>query len=349
MTKADTRSETSALRATWTAGRMHARRYRLLSRALRKRRQIRPVTDRTAQIRPADILCFSTVRNEATRLPFFLDYHRAQGVRHFLMVDNDSTDETRDYLAGQPDVSLWHTAYSYRLSRFGMDWLTWLQFRHGHGHWCLTLDADELLVYPHHDSRSLQDLTGWLDSRRTRAFGAIMLDLYPKGRLGAQNYRPGQNPLEVLRWFDEGNIFYKYQPNLQNLLVRGGVRRRVFFHSAPERSPTLSKTPLVRWHRRYVYVSSTHSVLPRWLNHVRGDIAGDPTSGVILHTKFLPEIVGKSRIEKRRREHFANSILYNSYYDGLMDDPVLWGPQSCEYEDWQQLERLGLLSRGGWM
>ena len=56
------------------------KRRRLLYRALRKRRQLSPVVDRTDGIRPGDILLFLCVRNEAKRLPFFLDHHRALGL-----------------------------------------------------------------------------------------------------------------------------------------------------------------------------------------------------------------------------------------------------------------------------
>ncbi|SIO48952.1 Glycosyl transferase family 2 [Rhodovulum sp. ES.010] len=323
-------------------------RRRLLVRALRKHSQLRPVVDRTVAIRKGDILGFSTVRNEAERLPYFLRHHRALGVAHFLFVDNASDDGTRDYLAAQPDVSLWCTGHSYKLSRFGIDWLTWLMMRFGHGHWCLTLDADELLVYPHHDTRDLTALTAWLDARGRPAMGAILLDLYPKGPVGAPDYRPGQDPTEVLGWFDAGNITTKYQPPLRNLLVRGGVRARMFFADAPARAPTLSKTPLIRWKRHYAYVSSTHSALPARLNRVRGLEAGGLPSGVLLHTKFLPSIVAKSREEKRRREHFANSALYETYYDALIANPELWCPESIRLEGWRQLEALGLMSRGDW-
>ncbi|HLQ20323.1 MAG TPA: glycosyltransferase family 2 protein, partial [Tabrizicola sp.] len=50
------------------------------------------LVDRTAQIGADDILCFVCVRNEAARLPHFLRHHRALGVRHFLIVDNASSD-----------------------------------------------------------------------------------------------------------------------------------------------------------------------------------------------------------------------------------------------------------------
>ncbi len=44
------------------------------------------------------------LRDERVRLPWFLHYYRAMGVRHFLMVDNASTDGSTEYLRNQPDV-----------------------------------------------------------------------------------------------------------------------------------------------------------------------------------------------------------------------------------------------------
>lgn len=337
----------------WESYKIRLKRRRFLYRSLRKRRQLTLVADRTDQISEDAILAFSTVRNEIIRLPYFLEYYRAHGVKHFLFVDNNSDDGTRDYLAAQPDVSLWKTDYSYKLSRFGVDWLTWLQIKYGHDHWCLTADADEILVYPHCDTRSLIQMTNWLDQTGTRSFGAMMLDMYPKGALDAQIYKSGQDPFAILRWFDADNYRSKMQYGLQNLRIQGGVRDRVFFSDRPERAPSLNKTPLVKWNRRYTYVSSSHSLLPRHLNQVFDQVGtGKPsgkTTGILLHSKFLHMVVEKSAEEKHRQEHFANSNLYDAYYDSLTQSPDLWCKQSKEYKDWKQLEALGLLSRGRWL
>lgn len=331
------------------AYRLRWKRRRLLWRSFRKRRQLSAVADRTAAIRPGAILAFSTMRNEAIRLPFFLDHHRKLGVDHFLIVDNDSTDGTRDYLARQPDVSLWRTPNSYRLSRFGVDWLTWLQMRHGHNHWCLTVDADEILIYPFHDTRPLPALTDWLDSQGKASFGALMLDMYPKGRLSAQTYQAGDDPCNALPWFDAGNYLIQKHSPLENLWIQGGPRARRFFDKNPRRAPTMGKVPLVRWNRRYAYVSSAHSALPRRLNHVYDETGGELASGILLHTKFLHMITEKSAEEKQRREHFDNSSLYDTYYDSLTDDPDLWCDRSTRYRGWRHLEALGLMSRGTWL
>lgn len=331
------------------AWRLRWKRRRLLFRALRKRRQLRPLADRTAAIRPGTILGLMTVRNEAARLPWWLDHYRALGVGHFLIVDNASDDGTADFLRAQPDVSLWSTRHSYRLSRFGLDWLTWLMIRHAHGHWCLTLDADELLIYPNHETRPLAALTEWLDDREIPSMAAMMLDLYPKGPLSAQTYAAGTDPLAVLGWFDAGNHTIRRKADLRSLWLQGGVRARVFFGDDPRRAPTLSKIPLVKWNRRFVYVNSTHALLPRRLNEVYDTQGGEQISGVLLHTKFLPEVVGKAAEERHRGEHFANSDLYQDYYAGLVADPDLWCAHSTRYRGWRQVEALGLMSRGLWL
>ncbi len=333
----------------WRAYRLRWRRFALLARAFRKRRQLRAVVDRSGKITPGAILAFATVRNEAVRLPYFLDHHRKLGVDHFLIVDNDSTDGSREWLTGQPDVSLWRTAAGYKQSRFGLDWLTWLQRRHGAGHWCLTLDADEILVYPYFETRDLHALTERLEREGLHAFGAMMLDMYPKGPLDGQEYAPGQDPMEVLPWFDGGNYVVQVQPRMRNLWIQGGARARAFFGAEPRRAPTLNKVPLVRWERGFAYVNSTHAILPRRLNAVYDESGGERMSGILLHTKFLPIVVDKAREERERQQHFANSRLYESYYDHLVRSPDLWCDHSHRYTGWRQLEAMGLMSRGGWI
>ncbi|MFN3575981.1 MAG: glycosyltransferase family 2 protein [Tabrizicola sp.] len=318
-------------------------------RAFRRRTELSPRVDRTRQIGAGDILCFACVRNEAARLPHFLRHHRALGVRHFLFVDNASTDATAGLLADQPDVSLWRTEASYKASRFGMDWLTWLLIRHGHGHWCLTLDADELLIYPYWQTRPLPALTDWLDRQGRSSLGALTVDMYPEGPVSQGTVTPDDDPLAHLAWFDAGNYQVQVQPRMRNLWIQGGARARAFFADDPRRAPTLNKIPLVRWHWRQAYVNSTHALLPARLNEVYATDGGELTSGVLLHTKFLPGITERSAEEKARGQHFGDAAQYAAYYDRLTADPVLHCGASTRYTGWRQMEALGLMSRGGWI
>jgi len=331
-----------------TRYRLRLRRKRLLLRAWRKGMQLRRVVDRTGDIRPRDVLVLSTLRNERVRLPYFLKYYRDIGVGHFLIVDNDSTDGSREYLAEQPDVSLWSTPAGYKQARYGVDWLNRLARRHGHGHWCLTVDPDEFLVYPFCDTRPIRALTDWLDASALKSFGAMLIDMYPRGRIDAQPYAEGQDPFEIACWFDSGNYTFRKNPDYRNLWIQGGPRARMFFPENPGRAPALNKIPLVKWDRSYVYASSTHMLLPRGLNLVYDEWGGEKTCGCLLHAKFLHTFADKSAEELARRQHYAGGREYEVYAERLQDNPDLWCEWSERYINWRQLEILGLMSKGNW-
>lgn len=322
--------------------RLERKRWRL--RAIRKSAELRASANRTDLIKGDDILAFTTLRNERTRLPYFLRYYRQLGVAHFLIVDNGSDDGSAEFLSAQPDVSVWRTDASYKRARFGMDWLNALLSRYGHGHWCVTVDADEFLIYPFCDTRPLNALTDWLQASSIRSFGAMILDMYPRGAIGDQAYLEGQDPFEIAQWFDAGNYSIKRNWRHWNLWIQGGPRARAFFSEHPENAPALNKIPLVKWNRRYAYISSTHMMLPRGLNLVFDEWGGEKASGCLLHAKFLPGFEEKSKEELSRKEHYATSREYLAY-DGRAD---LWTPWSERYVNWRQLETLGLMSAGNW-
>jgi len=332
----------------WRSYRLRAERQRRLVRAIRKRGELRLVADRTALIGKGDILCVATLRNEQVRLPYFLSYYRNLGIDHFLLIDNDSNDGSRDYLADQADVSLWSTPKSYKRANFGTDWVNGLLRKHAHGHWALVVDIDEFLIYPFCDTRPLGALADWLEASSVRSFGAMLIDMYPKGRIDAVPYRPGQDPFEIACWFDSGNYVIEKNPKYRNLWVQGGPRMRMFFADDPMRAPALNKIPLVKWNRRYAYVSSTHMLLPRGLNLVYEEWGGEKTSGCLLHAKFLNTFSEKAAEELTRRQHYADSHEYRAYHDRLKESPDLWCKWSEKYINWRQLEILGLMSKGNW-
>lgn len=317
--------------------RMRLVRKRLRIRAYGKALQLRPAADRTAQLQAQDILLFAVLRNDNLRLPHFLQYYRDLGVSHFLLVDNGSTDGSAEYLASQPDVSLWRTDGSFRKARCGVDWLNHLKSRYGHGHWCVTVDADELLVYPFCDTRPLRALTDWLDSCSLRAFSAMLLDMYAKAPQDHAAYVRGQNPIDAACWFDSGNYTVSHNPLYNNLWIQGGPRARTQFADTPEQAPALNKIPLVKWHRKYAYVSSTHMLLPRGLNLAYGAWDGDKASGVLLHAGFP----GATALADGADQSIAIT-------DSSAGEAQPWCRWSEKYVNWRQLELLGLMSKGNW-
>jgi hypothetical protein len=327
---------------------LRLQRKKYLVRAWRKGRSLRAVANRTDNIGPQDVLCFCTLRNEKIRLKYFLSYYRERGVSHFLFVDNDSNDGSREYLAEQPDCSVWTTPESYKRARFGVDWINRLLRLYGHKHWCLVVDPDEFLVYPFSDTRPIPALTDWLDASSIKSFGAMILDMYPKGPITAQPYAEGTDPFQIACWFDAGNYVIQRNWKYGNLWIQGGPRARTFFADTPAKAPALNKIPLVKWHKSYAFASSTHMLLPRGLNLVYDEWGGEKTSGVLLHAKFLDAFTLKAAEELERRQHYAASAEYKAYHAGLHENPDFWTKWSERYINWRQLEILGLMSKGNW-
>ncbi len=332
----------------WDRYRLRLRRKRLRFRAFRKRRELSAAADRTGHIGRDAILLVSVLRNERIRLPYFLRYYRELGITHFLMVDNASDDGSREYLAAQPDVSLWTTRASYRRSRYGADWMNWLLMRHARRHWILAVDVDEFFIYPFCDTRPVRALTDWLDTGGARSFPAMVVDMYPKGPIDAEPYREGSDPFEFANHFDSGNYMIARNGFYGNLWIQGGPRARTMFADRPSEAPSLNKIPLVKWHRSCCFVSSTHMLLPRGLNLVYDEWGGEKASGCLLHAKFLSTFKAKVAEELERREHFAHSREYIAYAETLKDEGDMWCKWSEKYINWRQLEILGIMSKGGW-
>ncbi|MEM1411224.1 MAG: glycosyltransferase family 2 protein, partial [Pseudomonadota bacterium] len=165
-------------------------------------RELTAVHDRTGAIRPDDVLLFACLRNEAVRVPAFLAHYRQLGVDHFLFVDNGSGDGFQALVKEQHDVSVWHTTASYRRANFGMHWLNALLRDHGPGHWCVTCDLDEFLIYPHHEHRKLAELGDFLQREGLGSMSGLMLDMYGSQPPHETDYRSGADPFEVTPWFD---------------------------------------------------------------------------------------------------------------------------------------------------
>ncbi|NOC45812.1 MULTISPECIES: glycosyltransferase family 2 protein [unclassified Ruegeria] len=327
---------------------MRLRRKRRILRCLKRRRELKPVSNNTQAIRRDDILLMSVVRNEKIRLPFFLEYYRKLGINHFLFVDNNSDDGSFEFLKEQADVSVWRTTTSYKRASYGLDWSNYLLRKYAHDHWVLSVDPDEFFIYPFCDTRPIRALTDWLDGSAVRSFGTMLIDMYPEGPVDADPYAEGQNPFEIARWFDPGNYMITKNPEYKNLWIQGGPRARVFFQDNPSKAPALNKIPLVKWNRRYVYVSSTHSLLPRGLNQVYDEWGGEKASGSLLHAKLINTLGEKAREELQRGQHYRGSGEYKAYATRLEDKPVFWCEWSEAYINWRQLEILGLMSKGNW-
>ena len=320
--------------------------------------------------RRPEIRVFVKVRDEALRLPYFLDYYRRLGADRFLIVDNGSSDGTAGLLAPAPDVHLFSATGSFAAAGGGQAWLDGLLERHGAGHWCLTVDADELLCYPGIERTDLRGLCAALAREGAEAMSCMMLDMYGAGPLGAPGYVAGEPFLASCPWFDPAP--YR-RTDLAAACpwfeIYGGVRQRVFyprwhrpdaalrlserlydfgsrfaaFRNNPaiqsrriKRPPNLAKVPLVRWRHGLRYLAVTHRISP-----VR--LSGG--SGCLLHFKFLTDFAGKAAAEAARGQYFDGAREYKRYASVLAERPglTLWHSGSVRFDGSEQLCRLGLM------
>jgi hypothetical protein len=307
-------------------------------------RQLACVQDRTGRIGRRDIVLVTCLRNERARMPAFADYYRRLGVGHFLVVDNGSTDGFMDWASAQPDVSVWHTAASYKASAFGMLWLNDLLRRHGAGRWCVTVDPDEFLVFPFMETRDLHALAQFLDDDKRRVMHTVTLDAYSDRPLAETRLAEGEDPFAACPYFDADG-YLQQEGWCNGTWVQGGPRLRVHFRDRPDEAPALNKIPFVKWRRHYHYRMSTHDMYPRRLNHAhrKDDVS---VTGALFHFKLVAGLVAKAAEEAARGEHYAGGREYARYRSG--GGEFFAEGISARYRSPTQLVALGLICPARW-
>jgi hypothetical protein len=245
-------------------------------------------------------------------------------------------------LAAAPDVHLFSTKDRFSRHRHGTNWLQALLQIFGSGHWCLTVDADEMLIFPGSETLNLRDLCQFMEREGAAALFAVMIDTYPGGLGTDRPYRAGEPFLMAADHFDLGPYYVSIRPRhaFPPIKVRGGFQHRLLqrHRAGRSRGPLLKKLPFVKWPPGGFYGTSAHSITP-----------ASPLSGVtgaLLHFKFLPPddldprgglvVSGRSADENRRI-----SSLREILGSGALTD--LRSENSIAYRDSGQLAKLGFL------
>jgi hypothetical protein len=286
---------------------------------------------------PGEIRCVMVVRNEALRLPHVLEHHRRLGVDRFLIVDNASTDGTADLIAAQPDAHLLVTEDSYAAAGYGVRWWHVVLDRLCVCHWCVVVDADELLVYPGFEHHGLRELTAWLDVERAEGVFTAVLDMYSDWPIRDTVYHSGQPLLEAAPYFDRGPYERIDVPQCPGVQLYGGPRTRLFSRGSEfiVNPPTVSKVPLVRWTPGRRFLLSQHAITPLRVSALEG---------ALLHFKLLADFHDRAVAEAERGEHFAGAREYKVYRDLMAADPGLCAmcDASERWSDSWRLVELGL-------
>ncbi|MFT4097318.1 MAG: glycosyltransferase family 2 protein [Rhodoblastus sp.] len=276
-----------------------------------------------------------TAYNEFERLEYFFEYYRKMGVEHFLAVDNNSTDQSAAFLKDQPDVTYFHTTESYASSKAGRLWTSELANHYCIDRWCLTLDLDELFVFPGDRFARLTDLCDYCDQHGYEGVFTVFLDMYSEKSLAEAVYRPGQPFLEVCDHFETDGYTLTQPLHFPHVGVFGGPRQRIFWEAGKRgKGPSMRKLPLVKWKPGFRYLHSTHSATPTHLADI---------TGALLHFKFFSSFKALSQREVERGDR-VQVADYESYARITSETEVRFkNDRSIRYEDSTTLIEHGVM------
>ena len=142
--------------------------------------------------RTGEIRLFVLADGDRPCLPVLLSHYLAHGVdRALVAIDPDRRDEALRLLQAHERLHL----FAADLGRRSRDEvLRQLLRRYGQGHWCVVVDADELLLYPGAETLSLRDLCGHLELHGFEAMVCRVLDMAAADPGSARSDRPGADP-----------------------------------------------------------------------------------------------------------------------------------------------------------
>jgi hypothetical protein len=300
-----------------------------------RRVPVSPLT-RVRKLGPADLPLLLVTRDRADLLQPFLRHYRGLGVTRFIVLDDRSTDGTREILAGEDDVDLWCSTVGYADARRGLLWAERLAGSYGLGRWYVRVDSDEFLVYDGMERHPLPALCRWLARRREKRLLAPMIDLYRPGRLSGTAPDPGRPPWAVATHFDASG--YAIGVNERTTTVFGGPRARLFGVRAQ-----LAKFPLLFWDRVTFFPRTSHAPFPYVRNF-------GPIGGALLHFKLFADFPERVRAAVAEGQYWQGSAEYRAYDAALHDtrDPIMAADISRAYGGVHDLIERGFIAPIDW-
>lgn len=288
------------------------------------------------------LLVLCVLRNAIHWLPTFLRHYRELGARHFVFLDNGSTDGTRGLLRRQDDVSLFRTDLPF--SAYGIVLKRWLVRRFGRGGWSLVADADELFDYPWSGRLSLRDFLGYLNHRGYDAVSVHNLEMISDEPLSEIQGRKEEDLRPLYPWYDVSDIrerrdkYYLAMNRLggrteRHAMHTGGVRESGFGWSGS----MLTKQALLRYRGEM-------DLFPFDGHFVTGARIADVTA-LFRHYKFVGCFFRHVREEVQREEHWGDAQIFKRYARVLREEPDLrlTGPDARLYGRAEDLLEDGFL------
>jgi glycosyltransferase involved in cell wall biosynthesis len=260
-----------------------------------------------------ELIVLCVVRNGALHVKSFLEHHQALGVKHIVLLDNGSTDQTVEVARTFERVTILQTRRPYRKYETVMK--RYLVRRFSRGRWNLVVDIDELFDYPFSEMLDVGALLTYLNTNSYTAVLAQMLDLFSDGPLRDVRSAPDDSLKERYPYYDISNIekrLYRFgRPANEEIRMHGGGIRKSIFGT----ENGLTKAALI---------FLAPDLVPFVGFHQTANAAIADFTGVLLHYPFVSsfaEKVGEAVRTDRYRVSAAGE--YRQYRARLEESPDL--------------------------
>ena len=311
-------------------------------------RQLQLVTGPATRAGATGIVAVASHYGNHPLVEAFIRHHRGLGIQEFVFLDLSTDGGLAARLHGQGGCAVWRPLDMEQPEPVTL-WLNGLRTRYAEGRWCLSLDTSDAFVFYRCEDRKIDDLTEFLDSEHRDHLYAVTVEMYgaePASSLAIVS--EGRAPIELLDHFDPFGFVTLDPGRFHNVIMRGGLQRRLLFKTRPRQSPALNRIPLVKWRWNYAYVAGTRLILPMHLNQPHARWHSSPT-GCILRFALLndQETLGVAA----RWEHVvATRDGGLASYPGLsrLRDVPLKQDVSRRYTGTRDLVDCGLLNPGQW-
>jgi hypothetical protein len=259
--------------------------------------ELHTIKDFTNPVPPTDncIILTAVIKDEILLLDYFLRYYSSIGITHFIFIDNNSSDGSKEYLASAPyNILLLSTNDSYKENDYGVEWVRQVLDRFCKDKWCVAVDADELINVKH-----LNLLTDMLEKEGANICKFYLLDMYAKN--SEKIYEKGAPFLSHSNYYDK-------ESSINNGWFNG-VRKR-----------TMNVGAFLRKFSLFKYTFYDHCSISSGYHHINFIdkdytlIKYSKTTQILLHFKFIKPNLHKFFEERvKNNQDWNNSIEYKRY------------------------------------
>lgn len=133
---------------------------------------------KTIHLQKNEVGVVCLVKNGMEYFPSFLNYYQTLGAKHFVFIDNGSTDGTMDFLKNRDNVTVYQTALSHK--HYESEIRRAIIENLFQDSWVLCVDVDEFFDYPYSGKIALGQFLSYLNLHRYTTVISYMLDMFAK-------------------------------------------------------------------------------------------------------------------------------------------------------------------------